>query len=269
MKEKGETAGKKFAGSKLGLRVLSFAAAVVYNEDEAVKVLFSFLRDEKKHVLSLVGAGGKTTLLYEWAGYFAQLGRKTAVSTTAHILQPPKNFAADLREARRLWQKASFAVCGEVEKDTGKLIAPAFLSQLAAEAEIVLLEADGAKGRPAKIPAPWEPVLLEESDAVIAVFGLDALDRPLQEVCFRYEVAQKNFGLAPAALLDTETAARLLLSPLGGRKNVGDRAFYIVLNKCDDEILKAKGEKLREALCALGMKKEAAALRGTLGDLYL
>ena len=63
MKEKGETAGKKFAGSKLGLRVLSFAAAVVYNEDEAVKVLFSFLRDEKKHVLSLVGAGVTSTEL--------------------------------------------------------------------------------------------------------------------------------------------------------------------------------------------------------------
>ena len=43
-----------------------------------------FLR-EKGHVVSLVGGGGKTTLLYGMARLCAAEGQRVLVSTTTHI----------------------------------------------------------------------------------------------------------------------------------------------------------------------------------------
>ena len=48
---------------------------------------FPFLA-EKGHVISLVGGGGKTTLLYAFARHCAAKGWRVLVSTTTHIRQP-------------------------------------------------------------------------------------------------------------------------------------------------------------------------------------
>ena len=51
-----------------------------------------FLR-EKGHVVSLVGGGGKTTLLYGMACLCAAEGQRVLVSTTTHIQRPSANYA--------------------------------------------------------------------------------------------------------------------------------------------------------------------------------
>ena len=112
-----------------------------------------------------------------------------------------------------------------------------------AQADMVLLEADGAKRMPCKVPAAHEPVLLPESDIVLAVAGLSALGRPLREVCFRLEQACALLGTAPETLLTPELLAKLLASEQGGRKLVGDRRFSVVLNQADDPACIAAGEQ--------------------------
>ena len=72
-----------------------------------------------------------------------------------------------------------------------------FLEEVSREPVLLLLEADGAKRMPCKVPAAHEPVLLPESDIVLAVAGLSALGRPLREVCFRLEQACALLGAAP------------------------------------------------------------------------
>ena len=108
---------------------------------------------------------------------------------------------------------------------------------------MVLLDADGAKRMPCKAPAAHEPVLLPESDIVLAVAGLSALGRPLREVCFRLEQACALLGAAPETLLTPELLARLLASEQGGRKRVGDRRFSVVLNPADASARIAAGEQ--------------------------
>lgn len=231
--------------------------------------MFSFLHDGQKHIISLVGGGGKTTLLYQLAAYYAAAGRATLVATTTHILPPKEHYAASLAEARRLWQQGCYAVCGQVEAASGKLVAPPDLEACLGAAAIALLEADGAKGRPTKLPGEGEPVLLPSCDSVVAVFGLDALGRPLQEVCFRSHLAPQALQLRPDSLLGLEEAARLLTAPTGSRKGVGCRSYYVLLNKCDSPGLREAGEALRERLLALGLGREEVALRGSWGDFRL
>ena len=125
---------------------------------------FPFLA-EKGHVVSLVGGGGKTTLLYAFARHCAAKGWRVLVSTTTHIRQPGENYVADEAALASLWAAGQYAVAG-VPAEQGKLTAlpPEQLTRWMAQADMVLLEADGAKRMPCKVPAAHEPVLLPESD---------------------------------------------------------------------------------------------------------
>ena len=124
---------------------------------------FPFLA-EKGHVVSLVGGGGKTTLLYAFARHCAAKGWRVLVSTTTHIRQPGENYAADEAALASLWAAGRYAVAG-VPAEQGKLTAlpPEQLTCWMAQADMVLLEADGAKRMPCKVPAAHEPVLLRKA----------------------------------------------------------------------------------------------------------
>ena len=82
---------------------------------------FPFLA-EKGHVVSLVGGGGKTTLLYAFARHCAAKGWRVLVSTTTHIRQPGENYAADEAALASLWAAGQYAVAG-VLAEQGKLTA--------------------------------------------------------------------------------------------------------------------------------------------------
>lgn len=197
---------------------------------------------ETGHVISLVGGGGKTTLLYGMARLCAARGQRVLVSTTTHIQRPSANYAPDEAARDALWQAGRYAVAG-APAENGKLTQPPSLTAWMAGADTVLLEADGAKHHPCKAPAAHEPVLLPESDIVLAVAGLSAVGRPLAEVCFRLEAACALLAVPPETPLTPALLAKLLASDAGGRKNVGARKFYAVLNQADDAARRAAGEQ--------------------------
>lgn len=225
--------------------------------------LFKYLQEEK-HIVSLVGAGGKTTVMYQLAQHFASLGKKVLVSTTTHVFQPACNFAQNVAEVEALWKAGSCAVVGSIEAGTGKLtqLPTDVFETYSALADLVLIEADGAKRFPCKAPAENEPVLLPASDTVIAVMGLDALQQPISEVCFRLEKVQEVLGVMPEYCLTEEDAVKLLLSEQGAFKNVGQRTCFIVLNKCDDENRLNSALKIKSLLEKEGFDLEKLWIRG-------
>ena len=225
--------------------------------------LFKYLQ-EKKHIVSLVGAGGKTTVMCQLAEHFAKLGKKVLVTTTTHIFQPACNFAESVAEVEALWQAGSYAVVGSVEAGTDKLtqLSEDVLENYCRVADLVLIEADGAKCLPCKAPAENEPVLLENCDTVIAVMGLDALHKPISEVCFRLEKVQEVLGVADEHYLTEEDAVELLQSEQGAFKNVGQRTYFIILNKCDDEYRLKSALKIRSLLEKEGFDLDKLWIRG-------
>ena len=58
---------------------------------------------ETGHVISLVGGGGKTTLLYALARHYSAQGQRVLVSTTTHIRRPDANYAPDEAARDALW----------------------------------------------------------------------------------------------------------------------------------------------------------------------
>lgn len=224
---------------------------------------FDFFSDRKKHNICLVGGGGKTTVMYELAAAWAACGRKVLVLTSTHILQPADgSFAADAAAVHNLWQQGRYAVIGTSEIATGKLTAPLqdLYEALQPQTDVILCEADGSRHHPCKAPATHEPVLLPDSDMVLAVAGMDALGRPLAQACQRPQPAAELLGCSLDSVIDEQMLAALLLSEQGARKNVGACAYYIVLNKCD-LITTAQQEEIRRLLVSAGMDEHRIWLR--------
>ena len=216
---------------------------------------FPFLA-EKGHIVSLVGGGGKTTLLYAMAAHCACKGWRVLVTTTTHILQPTNGLWVQTdAELAALWSTGRYVVAG-TPAENGKLTAPAEprLSHWMALADAVFIEADGSKHFPCKAPAAHEPVLLPQSDVVLAVAGLSALGRPLQDVCFRPEQACRILDAAPETILTPALLARLLCSEQGGRKLVENRQFYAVLNQADTPELQYMGRQIQQYLRQAGVQ---------------
>lgn len=121
--------------------------------------IFPFLA-EKGHVISLVGGGGKTTLMYNLAAHCARKGWRVLAATTTHIMQPPGG----------VWA---------------------------------------------------------QTDA---------------------ELAAELLCVPQDAQLTPELLANLLASEAGGRKAVGDRSFYVVLNQVDTKEQAALARQVADIL---------------------
>lgn len=187
-------------------------------------------------MICITGAGGKTSLLYALAEQAHVQGKSVAVSTTTHIRQPERAYP--------------FPVLG-TPCEGGKF------SSLPAEeladwnhrVDVLLLEADGAKQMPLKVPAAHEPVIPADCRRVIGVMGMDALGQPLQEVCFRLEQAEALLGCGPEHIVTLEDLAKIALSEEALAKGAEGKEFVIALNKCEGERI-GKAKELREMLNA-------------------
>ena len=212
---------------------------------QALREVFGFFGGAG-HVVSLVGGGGKSTLMYLLLG------------TTTNIYIPDGTcYAKTEEEVRALWDQGKFAVIGTPVPDKGKLRMPEenFLREMLSQADVAFLEADGAKHYPTKVPKAGEPVLLPESDLVMAVFGLSAIGSPLKEICFRLEEAMQLLGVAEDHILTEADAAAILASPLGGRKGVGQRKYCVVLNQCDDGKRRRSANEIAARLSRQGIDR--------------
>lgn len=206
-------------------------------------------------VISLVGGGGKTTLLFHLAEYFQAKGLRTAVITTTKIYRPDRVCKSPV-QCEAAWASGEYAVCGQ-DAPGGKLTAPVpdLLEWLLEQSEILLVEADGARRMACKMPAEHEPVLLPQTDTVIGVMGLDVLGQPVGDVCFRPEKICEHLGCTMEHRLTPEDLTSILLSHSGTRKSVETRHYYIVLNKCDDPCRLAGGQAVAAHLENLGQTR--------------
>ena len=109
---------------------------------------------ETGHVISLVGGGGKTTLLYALARHYSAQGQRVLVSTTTHIRRPDANCAPDEAARDALWQAGTYAVAG-VPAEGGKLTMPPHLADWMAAHPDAVMARPGLcfpDGRPQSLP---------------------------------------------------------------------------------------------------------------------
>lgn len=204
--------------------------------------------------ISIVGAGGKTSLMFQLAREFCEDGLKCVVLTSTHIYRPDPDQALTITDqhpdaktalAAALLCKLPVAI-GSPEESTGKLCPPSdeLLAAFWELADWVMVEADGSRQLPVKIPAAHEPEILEPSDVIIAVAGLSSLGKPLSQVCHRADLASALLEVPLETPVSPLILARILTSEQGQFKHVGDPArFSVFLNQADNEKLHMLAEE--------------------------
>jgi probable selenium-dependent hydroxylase accessory protein YqeC len=115
----------------------------------------------------------------------------------------------------------------------------------------IIVEADGAAGRPLKTPAIHEPVVPQSTRWMIGVVGLNAVGKPLTDKwAFRPKLVANISGLALGAAITEEAVAAVLLDDNGIMKNSPPEAMrFAFLNQTDSEERLVIAKRIAQILC--------------------
>lgn len=200
-------------------------------------------------VISLVGAGGKTTLMSALAKELSGDNESVITTTTTKILdwqasgdiliveKDEEKILDSLPQMLKEYRHITLA--SERLSAKGKLdgISPELITRIAKlkQANYIIIEADGAARKPLKAPNATEPVIPQNTTLVIAVVGIDSLGLKLtEENIFRPEIVTRLTGLPTGGIISLDTITILITHSEGITKGSPANARIIpVINKVD------------------------------------
>jgi len=145
-------------------------------------------------------------------------------------------------------------VTGEIDRDRTKPINDRVLNWLRQfcgyHSMPLLIEADGARGKPLKAWAEHEPPIPFFADLVAHVVGLTGLWKPLnEETVHRPQIFSELSQLNLGALITPDALVRVLIRPESGLKNVPAKARKVLLlNQADNPELQSTAQGMAQAL---------------------
>lgn len=214
-------------------------------------------------VISIAGGGGKTTTAFCLKRGFAERKEPVLLTTTTHMRRPtgPEVLLEDSEtEFQTKLKKYGWVIAG-LPAENGKIssMPVAFLEKRILEKIPLVIEADGARCLPVKMPEAWEPVLHLQTDLFVGMIGLDALGQPLGEICFRRNLAAEFLEKDLDEKMTWEDLARIAAAPEGLMKGTEHiRRRLVFLNK-------AEGKERIEA----GKKIASYLQERKIGEVYL
>ena len=173
-------------------------------------------------IRAFVGAGGKTTLIHRQAERYRAEGKRVFVTTSTHMFIEPDTVLSDDADAIiAALNRTGYVMAGIPEGEKIRALSPETYEKVCAQADVVLMEADGSNRKPIKFPNSTEPVLPDNVEEVVVVCGLQGLGKPLREVAQRPELVKACLGAQDDTVITLAHIARLVcegyLRPLGGK----------------------------------------------------
>ncbi|HLF73381.1 MAG TPA: selenium cofactor biosynthesis protein YqeC [Anaerolineales bacterium] len=210
------------------------------------------LRTDSSACIAFVGAGGKTTTIFQLA---RQLTAPVIISATSHLgaWQIPladqhivSETPAPLEEIEH-GLRGIILVTGPIDEDRTTPVGESLLDWLhqfcGYHSIPLLIEADGARQKPLKAWADHEPPIPAFVQHVVQVAGLTGLGKLLtEEFIHRPDIFSRLSGLNTGEAVTSEALVRVLIHPEGGLKNIPTGARKVaLLNQADTPSLQALG----------------------------
>ncbi|MFQ5639127.1 MAG: selenium cofactor biosynthesis protein YqeC [bacterium] len=195
-------------------------------------------------IVSIIGGGGKSSLLLQIAKELSRKDFKVVITSTTK-LQPMANIGLvlthennhSLSEAKILLDTNGLVLIASryYKQETLKGLDKVRVQELRHLADVVLVEADGSRQRSLKTHKSYEPPIPPASTSVVIVSGANIVGKNLNDKnVHRSELFAEKWNLQQGDILTPETICRELLSPHSYLRNIPLRAevrFYI--NKSD------------------------------------
>ena len=220
----------------------------------------SFALQPTANLVSFVGGGGKTSLLFALSRELAAAGQRVIATTTTRIATgevlraPAYCLAAELYRLPGLLEEHPFCVVvGAVGHDKAKSVPLSLPGRLLARPGIdhVLVEADGAKMLPIKAPGSHEPAIPPGTTLLVPVVGIDALSATLQAIAHRPELLGTLLNRSLHEKLTPQDVARLLTSEDGALRNAPAHARIIpFINKVESDEQMAEATEIARLVIA-------------------
>ena len=238
----------------------------------------------RANVISVCGAGGKTTKCIELAVGYAKKNKSVVITTTTNMQKKLiiSNFDRNLfykslnpisaRIAIKNIKKGKIFFVGEIENnDKIKSISENDYRKLCNIFDVIIVETDGSKWMPLKIPRIeekkgfnnknefvfYEPIIPENTSKIIVVYGKQSIGRKLKTVCHRfdelkYKLRNINMKLNGDTIV-TEKIIRSManafyIKPIKQNFNVPIELYLSELNK-----IKKNYKKISFVLCGAGL----------------
>jgi molybdenum cofactor cytidylyltransferase len=241
------------------------------------------LRINPGDVVAFVGAGGKTSAIRKLTSELSEQ-IPTLVTTTTKLGSDQSDLAqehlilkaslGDESIHEHLQRHNSLLVTGESDPEESKWLGleveevHELVKFTKAEGVVLLVEADGARGKSLKVPKEYEPVLPELCDLVVPIVGLDVLGERLPSpLVHRHKLVRQHLALEDGEQISIEHVIRILNSQQGGLKGVPSSSkIRVLLNKADTERDIKNGREIAEALIK-NPAIQSVLLASTFGDM--
>jgi probable selenium-dependent hydroxylase accessory protein YqeC len=235
-----------------------------------MKVLSDLLDLPLHPLISIVGAGGKTTTMYTLARELAQRGKRVITTTTTNIYFPKEDetdtliVAAETRALLKMvnaaWKHHHRVTVAGRAIGSGKVAGlqpdQPYELLMKSGADIVIVEADGARHKMIKAPAEHEPVIPPETNVALLMMSAEAINQPLSgEIAHRPERVAAVLGINQGDILTPVLVARLMMSEQGGMKNIPEMAKVYVLIT---HVMEERRDEVREVAELVGRLTQLA-----------
>jgi probable selenium-dependent hydroxylase accessory protein YqeC len=195
-------------------------------------------------LIAIIGAGGKTATMYTLADELAQRGKRIITTTTTQIFYPGSDETdmlivasetdALLETIDEAWQQCHrITVAGTVlrtEKLAGLQPEQPYELLVKSGADVVIVEADGARNRLIKAPAEHEPVIPLQANVALLLMSAEAISQPLSDrIAHRPQLVAKVTGIHMGDILSPAVIARLITSEQGALKHIPETAAAYLL----------------------------------------
>ena len=221
--------------------------------------LLKALRLPNSPTIAFVGAGGKTTALFQLAHLF---DGPVIVTATTHLgawqvsLADRHIIAATPSPVEAIEHNLHgvILVTGEIKGDRTQPLDEhtlIWLREFCGYYSLpLLIEADGARQKPLKAPAEHEPSIPDFVQQVIQVIGLTGLGKALDaKHAHRADVFSQLSGLEIGDNITADAIIRMIKHPLGGLKNIPQQARRVILlNQADTPALQAQADDIAKKL---------------------
>lgn len=217
------------------MQVYSYKNNNIVKEKSLINALDIDLNKDK--VITVVGAGGKTSTIFELGNELSNLNKKTIITTTTHM-KLDKDFLLidedfNIENLKKILQKNNLIKIGKKESDYKvKSLDEDTLKRCIDISDFLLIEGDGSKRLPLKAPKDNEPVIIQETDLVIGLIGFDSLDKKIEEICHRPELVSKLLHKNIKENINIFDLVETIKNKNGLKKNVNCK-YKVIINKVD------------------------------------